>query len=55
MGDLEYANESVETIMLIVSAIEQLKKARNDLVSTPSSNTYKRKETAQTIKHYHQV
>ena len=46
MGDSEHINETVETIdMLIVSAIEQLKKARNDLMSTPSQNTYKRKET----------
>ena len=46
MGDSEHINEAVETIdMLIVSAIEQLKKARNDLMSTPPSNTYKRKET----------
>ena len=37
MGDSEHINETVETIdMLIVSAIEQLKKARNDLMSTPS-------------------
>ena len=47
MGDSEHINETVETIdMLIVGAIEQLKKkAKNDLMSTPSSNTYKRKET----------
>ena len=39
-------NETAEKIdMLIVSAIEQLKKDKNDLMSTPSSNTYKRKET----------
>ena len=37
MGDSERINETVETIdMLIVSATEQLKKARNDLMSTPS-------------------
>ena len=46
MGDSEHINETVETIdMLIVSAIEQLKK-KKDLMSTPSSNTCKRKETA---------
>ena len=45
MGDSEHINETLETIdMLIVSAIEQLKKARNNLMSTPSSNTCKRKE-----------
>ena len=45
MGDSECINETVETIdMLIVSAIEQLKKAKSDLMSTPSSNSYKRKE-----------
>ena len=46
MGHKEHTNETVETIdMLVVSTIEQLKKARNDLMSTPSSNTYKRKKT----------
>ena len=47
MGDSENINETVETIdMFTVSTIEQLKKARNDLLSTPSATTYKRKETA---------
>ena len=48
MGDSENINETVEKIdMLIVSAIEQLKKKKKkDLMSTPSSNTCKRKETA---------
>ena len=46
MGGPEHINETVETInMLIVNAIEQLKKKRNNLMSTPSSTTYKRKET----------
>ena len=46
MGDSEHINETVETIdMLIVSAIEQLEKARNDLMSRPSLTTYKRMET----------
>ena len=47
MVDLEHINETAETVdMLIVSAIEQLKKTKkNDLMSTPSSTTYKRKET----------
>ena len=46
MGYSEHVNETVETIdMLFVSAIKQLKKARNNLMSTSSSNTYKRKET----------
>ena len=45
MVDLEHINETAETVdMLIVSAIEQFKK-KNDLMSTPSSTTYKRKET----------
>ena len=45
MGDSEHSNETVETInMLIVTAIEQLKK-RNNLMSTPSLTTYKKKET----------
>ena len=45
MGDSEHINETAETIdMLTVGAIEQLKKARNNLTSTPSSNTCKRKE-----------
>ena len=45
--DSEHINETVETIyILIVSAIEKLKKkSRNDLMSTPSSTTCKRKET----------
>ena len=44
MGDSEHINETVETIdMLIVTAIEQLK--QNNLMSTPSSTTQKRKET----------
>ena len=46
MGDSEDINETVETIdMLIVTAIEQLKKRRNNLMSMLSSTTYKRKET----------
>ena len=44
MGDSEHINEAVETVgMLVVSAIKQL--TRNDLMSTPYSITYKRKET----------
>ena len=46
MEDSEHINETVEAIdMLIVSAIEQLEKARNDLMSRPSLTTYKRMET----------
>ena len=46
MRDSEHINETVETVsMLVVSAIEQLKITRNDLLSTPYSITYKRKET----------
>ena len=45
MGDSEHINETAETIdMLIVSATEQLKKARNHLMSTPSSTTYKKRK-----------
>ena len=36
MGDSEHINETVEKIdMLIVRAFEQLKKARNNLMSHP--------------------
>ena len=46
MEDSEHINETVETYdLLIDSAIEQLKNVKNDLMSTPSSNDYKRKET----------
>ena len=46
MRDSEHVNETVETFnMLIVSAIEQLKKTKSDLMSTPTSTIYKRKET----------
>ena len=46
MEDSEHVNETVETFdILTVSAIEQLKKTKSDLMCTPSSTTCKRKET----------